>query len=71
MALMQQIIVADHIAELRCEAARLRTERLLRPARDPARVRLGHWLMTVGATVAGTSGDRQAGHGGGAAITPA
>jgi hypothetical protein len=68
MQTMQQIIVNDHIADLRHEADILRAERAVRAARtarpgsadrrhhagpDPARVRLGHWLIALGSNIAG------------------
>ena len=68
----QQIIVGDHIGDLRREGDALRAERQARDDQDaneghrpavinhghpPARVRVGRWLMGIGAAVAGTAGD--------------
>lgn len=64
---IQQVIVNEHIEDLRREAESLRAERRMRhPTGDgdraggaanapdrPARVRLGHWLIGVGMAVAG------------------
>jgi len=73
----QRISVNDHIADLMREADSRRAERLARESRQPhtgpavaggragdhppARVRLGHWLIDLGTTVAGTSRDQQGG----------
>ncbi len=73
MQTIQQIIVNDHIDDLRREAESLRTERRMRhrtrdgdgsgtsnqaqAGRRPARVRLGHWLIGVGLAVSGSTGD--------------
>ena len=65
---VQHLIVSEHISDLHREAESLRTERRMRHhTRDgdgtpteahadhkPARVRLGRWLIGVGAAVAGT-----------------
>ena len=80
---LQHVIVADHIGELLREGDALRAERQLRhrhQARDgnrehtgradplrSARVRLGHWLIGVGAAVAGGSAETQGGPAGHAA----
>lgn len=74
---LQKIIVDDHIGRLLREGDALRTERQVRaaihardgdgqgvePRRYPhaVRVRLGHWLIGVGAAVAGTSSDHHVG----------
>lgn len=65
---LQHVIVDDHISDLLREGETLRSERRFRasgaPADDdvgglarvrhrPARVRLGYWLIGVGAAVAG------------------
>jgi hypothetical protein len=78
---LRQIIVNDHIDELRREAEALRTERRIRHAsRDgigaaraataegrATRVRVGRWLISLGAAVAGASGDPHGGSPGHAA----
>jgi hypothetical protein len=80
---LQQILVGDHIDDLFREGDALRAERLerdhspgqggirgdvpVRNGRSPARVRVGRWLIGVGAAVAGTSGDPQGGTAGHAA----
>ena len=55
---LQQVLVADHIAQLDDEAAALRAER--RNQRHPGsgaaatrRVRIGRWLVGVGRAIAG------------------
>jgi hypothetical protein len=72
---IQQIIVNEHIDELRhdTEARRIRGD-----TRDgdaggappgggrAARVRLGHWLIGVGTAVAGSAADRKGGRAGSA-----
>lgn len=69
---LQQVIVDDHIADLLREGESLRIERRLGSIRSgdddvgataargphrPARVRLGNWLIGVGAAVAGDRRD--------------
>ena len=74
---LQRINVNDHIGDLLREGSSLRAERLARENRlpdtgpavaggragdhPPARVRLGHWLIDLGTTVAGTNRDQQGG----------
>ena len=73
----QRINVNDHISDLLREADGRRAERLARESRQPdtgpavaggragdhppARVRLGHWLIHLGTSVAGTSPDHHGG----------
>ena len=73
----QRISVNDHISDLMREADSRRAERLARESRQPhtgpavaggragdhppARVRLGHWLIGLGTTVAGTNPDHNGG----------
>ena len=73
----QRINVNDHISDLLREADGRRAERLARESRQPdtgpavaggragdhppARVRLGHWLIDLGTTVAGTTHDHHGG----------
>ena len=79
---IQHVIVADHIGDLLREGDALRAERQLRHTHRPrdgnhhtrradhgrsARVRLGRWLIGVGAAVAGGSADPQDGPAGRAA----
>ena len=81
---LQQLIVDDHIGDLRREGEALRAERRRsgdhpaerdvgavadtpRPAAIPVRVRFGHWLIGVGAAVAGPGGDHADGPAGHAA----
>jgi hypothetical protein len=59
---LQQIIVNEHIGDLRREAEAQRSERRMRHRTregdsEGARVRLGHWLIGVGTAVAGPAGD--------------
>lgn len=71
---LRQIIVNEHLAELRRDADALRVTRRVpnhtrdgdpacgeAPESQPARVRLGHWLIGVGTAVAGTSADARGG----------
>jgi hypothetical protein len=76
-------VVNHHIDELMREADGRRAERLARDSRQPdtgpavaggragdhppARVRLGHWLISLGSAVAGTSHDSNGGAAGRAA----
>ncbi len=66
---IQQIIVNEHIHELRHDAE---ARRLREPSRDgpeadargslrAARIRLGAWLIGVGTAVAGSASDRRGG----------
>lgn len=63
---LRQIVVNEHLNDLRREAEERRMERTMRHrprdgeseiARAPARVRLGHWLIGVGKSVAGSAAD--------------
>lgn len=72
---IQQIIVNDHIDNLRhdAEVRRIRgdTADVDSTGASPgggqaARTRLGHWLIGVGTAVAGSAGDRRGGRAGSA-----
>ena len=76
---LQRIVVNEHIDDLRRDADGFRvTRRARRHIRDgdpatceapdgqPARVRLGRWLIGVGTAVAGSAGDRKGGRAGSA-----
>ena len=71
---LRRIVVNEHLADLRREADALRaTRRVPYHTRDgdpeciegpddqPARVRLGHWLIGVGIAVAGSASERKSG----------
>jgi hypothetical protein len=71
---LRRIIVNERIADLRRDADALRVARRVPnhnrdgdpacgevPESQPARVRLGHWLIGVGTGVAGSAGDRRGG----------
>jgi hypothetical protein len=75
----RQIIVNEHIADLRRDATEFRvTRRAGRHIRDgdrascevpegqPARVRLGRWLIGLGTAVAGSASERRDGTAGSA-----
>lgn len=71
---IQQIIVHEHMADLRrdAEEGRIRDHTAYGDPEDPgtagraARVRLGEWLIGVGTAVAGSAGDRRGGTAGSA-----
>lgn len=64
---LRQMIVNEHIGDLRREAESLRMERRARDGTsarangtqvgDGARVRVGNWLISVGVAVSGTAAD--------------
>jgi hypothetical protein len=66
---LQQILVNEHIGDLRRDAAGMRAESRIRNRTgdaevvtsrgDGARVRVGNWLIGVGTAVAGSAGDRR------------
>jgi hypothetical protein len=57
---LQQALVADHIADLEREGTAIRAERFRDHRREQTdhaatrRVRLGHWLVSVGEAIAGS-----------------
>jgi hypothetical protein len=76
---LRRIIVNEHIDNLRRDADALRVTRRApyhtrdgdpatcrTPDGQPARVRLGHWLIGVGTAVAGSASDRKGGTAGSA-----
>jgi hypothetical protein len=71
---LRRIVINEHLADLRREADALRATRRVpyhtrdgdpecaeAPDNQPARVRLGHWLIGVGTAVAGHASDRRGG----------
>ena len=60
MQSLQEVIVNEHINDLRREAESLRMEQRIRHRTrdgDGARVRLGHLLIGIGLALSGSAGD--------------